>query len=126
MSYLPKFVLLVIFDYNSLVHLKNIIELGESVLIQILFSALYTKLMEASKSEALESDGVTNNAENQEQKSSICNVLAEAICSIDEDNKHTESITALINYARESQRSKGDIDDSAEGVGLSFVSTVKV
>lgn len=82
--------------------------------------------MEASKTETTETDGVTNSTENQEQKSSICNILAEAICSIDEDNKHTESITALINYARESQRNKGDLDDLAEGVGLSFVSTVKV
>lgn len=83
--------------------------------------------MEASKTETMEGDGVANSTENQEQKSSICNVLAEAICSIDEDNKHTESITALINYARESQRSKGDLDDdAADGVGLSFVSTVKV
>lgn len=97
-------------------------------MIQILFSALYTKLLEASKTETMEGDGgvSSNSPENLEQKSSICNVLAEAICSIDEDNKHTESITALINYARESQRSKGDLDDTGEGVGLSFVSTVKV
>lgn len=94
-------------------------------MIQILFSALYTKLLEASKTETVEGDGAANSVENQEQKSNICNILAEAICSIDEDNKHTESITALINYARESQRNKGDLDD-AEGVGLSFVSTVKV
>lgn len=110
------------------VRLKHILsyQLGESVLIQILFSALYTKLMEASKTETMESDAVTNGTESPEQKSNICNILAEAICSIDEDNKHTESITALINYARESQRSKGDLDDLGEGVGLSFVSTVKV
>ncbi|KAJ6641087.1 hypothetical protein Bhyg_06022 [Pseudolycoriella hygida] len=100
--------------------------LGESVLIQILFSALYTKLLEASKTETIDSDGVPSSPQVQEQKSSICNVLAEAICSIDEDNKHTESITALINYARESQRSRGDLDDVAEGAGLSFVSTVKM
>ncbi len=91
-----------------------------------MFSALYTKLLEASKTETMEGDTATNGTENPEQKSSICNVLAEAICSIDEDNKHTESITALINYARESQRNKGDLDDTADGVGLSFVSTVKV
>lgn len=64
-----------------------LIHLGESVLIQILFSALYTKLLEASKTETMDGDGGTNSPENQEQKSSICNVLAEAICSIDEDNK---------------------------------------
>lgn len=79
--------------------------------------------MEASTSESI---GGASNAENDEQKSSICNILAEAICSIDEDNKHTESITALINHAREIQRSKGNMDDSEEVVGLSFVSTVKV
>lgn len=115
-----------ILSQNVAVSLFQLTISGESVLIQILFSALYTKLMEASKTETVESDGITNSTENQEQKSSICNVLAEAICSIDEDNKHTESITALINYARESQRGKGDFDDQAEGVGLSFVSTVKV
>lgn len=64
-------------------------------------------------------------------KASICNILAEAICSIDEDNKHTDAIQALLTQARESKRATemsdedGD-DDDDDAVGLSFVSTVKV
>lgn len=61
-------------------------------------------------------------------KSSICNILAEAICSIDEDNKHTDAIQLLINQARDSQRATEMTDgsDDEEAAGLSFVSTVKL
>lgn len=66
--------------------------LGESVLIQTLFSALYTKLIETA-----DKDAILNKEQSTAlSKSSICTTLAEAICSIDEDNKHTESIRSLI------------------------------
>lgn len=67
--------------------------LGESVLMQTLFSALYTKLIEtASKEVSTEATALS--------KSSICTTLAEAICSIDEDNKHTEGIQNLVSKAQ--------------------------
>lgn len=96
-------------------------------MIQLLFSALYTKLIEASQSED-KSDEAASNQNSQQQKSSICNILAEAICFIDEDNKHTDAINALIQQARDSQRISGWLegDDVDDAVGLSFVSTIKV
>lgn len=66
--------------------------LGESVLIQALFSALYTKFMEIAEKDIANRTGETTAL----SKSSICTTLAEAICSIDEDNKHTEAIQNLI------------------------------
>lgn len=70
--------------------------LGESVLVHTLFSALYTKLIEMAENDAA-------NRGNEMQalsKSSICSTLAEAICSIDEDNKHTEGIHNLVERAQ--------------------------
>lgn len=70
--------------------------LGESVLIQTLFSALYTKLIKIT-----DKDAANRNGDNQAlSKSSICTTLAEAICSIDEDNKHTEGIHNLVSKAQ--------------------------
>lgn len=115
--------------------------LGSSVLIQILFSALYTKLVEATKldggggaeaesaAETSANKSSTAAAETSANKSSICNILAEAICSIDEDNKHTDAIGALIQQARDSQRpfsdsAVADIDGDVAG-GLSLVSILR-
>lgn len=120
---------------------------GGSVLIQILFSALYTKLMESTIPDpvqpavAVESTAQKPNRKihnipkpkikvipQMSGKASICNILAEAICSIDEDNKHTDAIQLFINQTRESQRATeltGE-SDNEEAAGLSFVSTVKL
>lgn len=70
--------------------------LGESVLIQTLFSALYTKFIEIAEKDVANKSGETTAL----SKSSICTTLAEAICSIDEDNKHTEGIQNLITKAQ--------------------------
>lgn len=70
--------------------------LGESVLIQTLFSALYTKFIEIAEKDVANKTGETTAL----SKSSICTTLAEAICSIDEDNKHTEGIQNLITKAQ--------------------------
>lgn len=96
--------------------------LGDSVLVQTLFSALYTKLIEIADKDALtRANGAvtaqtTATAPTQTattiapapaptttkafSKSSICTMLAEAVCSIDEDNKHTEGINNLIAKAQ--------------------------
>lgn len=101
-------------------------------MIQILFSALYTKLIETTKYETGTKNSLPGTSDDPSSasgltKATICNILAEAICSIDEDNKHTDAISALINQARESQRCAGSVtDDIDDAVGLSFVSTVKV
>lgn len=80
--------------------------LGESVLIQTLFSALYTKLVETSEKDAANRSGETVAL----SKSSICTTLSEAICSIDEDNKHTESIRNLVTRAHVGADSQSDLD----------------
>lgn len=92
--------------------------LGDSVLVQTLFSALYTKLMEISdKNGAMAAQTAPTTATQSTttpastlapktttttafSKSSICTMLAEAVCSIDEDNKHTEGINNLIAKAQ--------------------------
>lgn len=95
--------------------------LGDSVLIQTLYSALYTKILEAAEVASNEESKVTvSEYGNSVTKSSICYTLAEAICSIDEDNKHTEAINDLIKQAQDSNRvfvetflpkEGGDMDD---------------
>lgn len=129
-------------------YLYTLLISGGSVLIQIHFSALYTKLIEPIPNDSVESKAAvpvvtkpTNqkiaNKPKQEKpplqpqmssRTSICNILAEAICSIDEDHKHTDAIHLLINQARESQRATemSNDSDNEEAAGLSFVSTVKI
>ncbi|XP_050091241.1 uncharacterized protein KIAA0825 homolog [Anopheles aquasalis] len=93
--------------------------LGDSVLIQLLYIALYSKLLEVAETEA---------ELNMKPKSVICQTLAEAICFIDEDNKHTEQINSLIAQARESQRTMGALENEIDdAVGFnSFASTSRV
>lgn len=97
--------------------------LGDSVLVQTLFSALYTKLIEIADKDAVTRTNEKPPAQTTAMaaalttpapssaltptptttafsKSSICTMLAEAVCSIDEDNKHTECINNLIAKAQ--------------------------
>ena len=99
------------------------------MLIQILFSALYTKLIETAKIETATEVPVTTPPIDDValSKATICNILAEGICSIDEDNKHTDAINNLINQAKISHKNAGIFnDDPDDTVGISIVSTVKV
>ncbi|XP_035792952.1 uncharacterized protein LOC118467058 [Anopheles albimanus] len=124
--------------------------LGDSVLIQLLYIALYSKLLEVAETEA-EAEAKDQNTSpgtsavlgmdgppkapaplsstlNMKPKSVICQTLAEAICFIDEDNKHTEQINSLIAQARESQRTMGALENEIDdAVGFnSFASTSRV
>ncbi|XP_015589759.1 uncharacterized protein LOC107265150 isoform X1 [Cephus cinctus] len=85
--------------------------LGGSVLLQILCSSLYSvllKVSESSKKDAEDSPktAVEFNGEigafNPHDKSASAIALAEALCSIDEDNKHTSQIEILHNTIKES------------------------
>jgi protein KIAA0825 len=83
--------------------------LGDSVLIQILFCALYTKLLECASTEDVDNDVpiVVNEGDPNavvRSRKTICQVLAECICAIDEENKHTELLAALVNQSVESQK----------------------
>lgn len=92
--------------------------LAESVLIQVLFSALYTKLLEAAKSFPSPEEPPASDARPQTpssmSKSAICILLAEASCCIDEDNKHTEAINDLIRQAKERQCADSGLFDMGD------------
>lgn len=118
--------------------------LGDSCLVHVLYSALYTKLLECStetpseqqESECFEpvikefaKDAFGNtNEEKFANKAAICQSLAEAICSIDEDNKHTEKILELLNQAKETLQNMSIIEVDLEDdqlIGQSLASTSK-
>ncbi|XP_012276460.1 uncharacterized protein LOC105697593 [Orussus abietinus] len=91
--------------------------LGGSVVLQVLCSSLYTALLEVS--ESIKSDdqsSLPSSAElpvemspfNPHDKASSATTLAEALCSIDEDNKHTDQIDTLVGLIAESL----EFDDS--------------
>lgn len=85
--------------------------LGESVLIQTLISALYTKLIEIAEKDVANTMGET--IVTALSKSSICTTLAESVCSIDEDNKHTEAIQNLITKAQNYATTENHISATA-------------
>lgn len=93
--------------------------LGDSVLIQTLYSALYTKFLETA-----EKDSASKSVETVAiSKLSICLALSEAIVCIDEDNKHTESIQNLITKAQRRMGSEGlcDQEHSVNEFGNSLI-----
>lgn len=48
-------------------------------------------------------------------KKTVCQILAECICAIDEDNKHTELLAALVHQSVESQKRMREADVDDEG-----------
>ncbi|XP_037950079.1 uncharacterized protein LOC119681077 [Teleopsis dalmanni] len=94
--------------------------LGDSVLLQSVFAALYTELIKSAES---------YEKEKNDAKSSICYSLSEAICSVDEDDKHTDQIDLFLKQASESITLDTDYGFGACGRsagGLSAVSTIKI
>ncbi|KAI4457536.1 hypothetical protein MML48_7g00003443 [Holotrichia oblita] len=121
----------------------EITPIGNSALLQLLLSALYTDLLR--KSEAIEKKQVkfakvqtqdevavaTPSKNPLSHKNSICSfdgtggtedgialAVAEALCSIDEDNKHTEQIQEFLEQAKQSLE-----DDLIENEGCGRVET---
>lgn len=107
----------------------DIVPLGKSVLLQILISALYVKLINRSKEHKREVTFLEQKSQNcsdskkislkkqvtLEHKNSVCSfdgtnssaeavalAVAETLCCIDEDNKHTEEIESLLKQAKQS------------------------
>ncbi|KAF5286871.1 hypothetical protein FQA39_LY00404 [Lamprigera yunnana] len=101
----------------------DITPIGKSTLLQILVSALYKELMLKSnqtkksvKFRDITNDNISSNVQGQltlEHKNSICSfdginssveavalAVAEALCSIDEDDKHTTEIDELLTQAK--------------------------
>lgn len=96
--------------------------LGDHVLIQILFAALYTKLLETIQNETERSTEAGTS-----ERIACCQQLAEAICSVDEDNKHTDQLLELLGQARESQLKYVALQSEFnETLGISMSSTVQV
>ncbi|EDW76750.1 uncharacterized protein Dwil_GK20182 [Drosophila willistoni] len=93
--------------------------LGDSVLFQVVFAALYTELIKTA-----EKPGQTA------EKASHCYAISEAICSIDEDDKHTDQIDLFLKQAKESIHLDTDRGNcrggGAGGGGASAVSTIKM
>ncbi|XP_068149227.1 uncharacterized protein [Drosophila tropicalis] len=93
--------------------------LGDSVLFQVVFAALYTELIKTA-----EKPGQTP------EKASHCYAISEAICSIDEDDKHTDQIDLFLKQAKESIHLDTDRGNcrggGAGGGGASAVSTIKM
>ncbi|KAG7213003.1 hypothetical protein KM043_002340 [Ampulex compressa] len=92
---------------NAPAHCRPI---GGNVLLQILCASLYTTLLESSRRYARETQGTPVSEESNRElslfdprdKAATTTALAEAICSIDEDNKHTAQIDAFVALVRES------------------------
>lgn len=86
----------------------HIIPLNHSCLLQILVSALYSYLLKKSEKEQKEvrfavspkkehaEKAVTSFDATNSTPASISQAVAEALCSIDEDNKHTDQIEDLL------------------------------
>jgi len=83
--------------------------IGGNVLLQILCVALYSALLDASTKDKSDRQDPSNSADtscelspfNPYDRSTAATALAEAICSIDEDNKHTAQIDSFLLLVRE-------------------------
>lgn len=84
--------------------------IGGNVLLQVLCAALYSALLDASTTDRKEPQTTpsyedTTNCElspfSPYDRSTAATALAEAICSIDEDNKHTAQIDSFLLLVKE-------------------------
>lgn len=94
----------------------DVIPLNHSCLLQILVSALYTFLLKKSEKCPKEVRFAESPKEKKTEKAvssfdatnsnpeSIALAVAEALCSIDEDNKHTDQIEDLLEQVKNSRR----------------------
>ncbi|XP_036336658.1 uncharacterized protein LOC118746827 [Rhagoletis pomonella] len=92
--------------------------LGDSVLMQVVFAALYTDLIRKAK---------TFETENKMEKASTCYSISEAICCIDEDDKHTDQIDLFLKQTRDSIliETNSEYNNGARS-WVSTLSTVKI
>lgn len=94
--------------------------LGDNVLIQVLFAALYSKLLKVIQ--IAEEDKVAN-----AEKIAHCQRLAEAICFVDEDNKHTDQLANLLKQANETILMNNLLESQFnDSLGISMASTIQV
>ncbi|XP_065157535.1 uncharacterized protein [Atheta coriaria] len=102
----------------------SVVPMGNSVLLQFLISGLYSELLESSTSNPpsvtihLEDDKGNKAKDSlfdgtKSTPEEIALAVAEALCGIDEDNKHTEEINALLHEAK---RATEDNPMNTEGI----------
>lgn len=84
--------------------------IGGNALLQVLCAALYSTLLDVSLRGKNESHGTPSSEDtsccelspfNPYDRSTAATALAEAICSIDEDNKHTAQIDSFLLLVKE-------------------------
>lgn len=94
--------------------------LGNHILIQILFAALYSKLLKVISLAEVD-------PEKNKDKIAYCHQLAEAICSVDEDNKHTDQLASLIKQASDTILMNTALEQQFnETMGISMASTIQI
>ncbi|XP_067647757.1 uncharacterized protein [Eurosta solidaginis] len=106
--------------YKVIILIQDIIPvstkpLADSVLIQIVFAALYTDLIRKAKN---------YEKENKIEKASTCYSISEAICCIDEDDKHTDQIDLFLKQTRDSIATETNTPFEFSGGARSWVSTL--
>lgn len=84
--------------------------IGGNVLLQVLCAALYSTLLDVSSRSKNEAQDTPTSGDssccelspfNPYDRSTAATALAEAICSIDEDNKHTAQIDSFLLLVKE-------------------------
>lgn len=79
--------------------------IGSSVLLQVLCAALYSALLEYSNNDTLDRSDIQETPRSiaesysfdPQDRCASATALGEALCSIDEDNKHTDQIDDLLH-----------------------------
>lgn len=110
----------------------SVMPIGKSVILHILNAALYTELLTKSeniKKELRFVEATPAKEKSEDHKNSITSfdgtintpeaitlAIAEALCSIDEDNKHTEEINEILNKSVELVREINDANDGCTRV----------
>ncbi|EFN85448.1 uncharacterized protein LOC105182315 [Harpegnathos saltator] len=97
--------------------------IGGNVLLQVLCAALYSTLLDVSSRGRSEPQGTPSSSDtsccelspfNPYDRSTAATALAEAICSIDEDNKHTAQIDSFLLLVKESLKKENENPRNSE------------
>ncbi|XP_032680366.1 uncharacterized protein LOC116848405 isoform X2 [Odontomachus brunneus] len=104
--------------------------IGGNVLLQVLCAALYSTLLNVSSKGRNEPQGTPSSGNmsccelspfNPYERSTAATALAEAICSIDEDNKHTAQIDSFLLGVKESLEKQSENSRNTELQNMSCV-----
>lgn len=79
----------------------NVVPLNHSALIQILISALYSDLLRQSELIYPKNVKFSPGTSMAQSEGELALTIAESLCSIDEDNKHTDQIEEFLEQVKE-------------------------